>query len=133
MLRSKAASEASAPIWRVVQSGEEELGNAHGLKRDSIVARSVAPLKTMHGVAFAALVCGPPAVPDELMQMAARSAYTHIYMFICMLCAVPDELMQMAARSGRPPTSLLPTASSLLPTCLLPTSYLPPASSPLPP
>uniref|UniRef100_A0A7S2MUS6 EF-hand domain-containing protein n=2 Tax=Haptolina brevifila TaxID=156173 RepID=A0A7S2MUS6_9EUKA len=73
-LFAKSATDATRRMWKVVRSGVEECGNMHGLKRDSEATRSVAPLKTILGESFGLLVSGPPAVPDVLMQMAARTA-----------------------------------------------------------
>ena len=61
---------------RVVISGGQPsiLRNPHGLQKASSAGRSVCPLKSAAGVAFATLVSGPPCVPDELLEMMSRQA-----------------------------------------------------------
>ena len=61
-------------VWSVMKSGDPELNNAHGLKRVGETACSVAPIKATNGHTFGALVSGPPAVPDELLEMICKQA-----------------------------------------------------------
>jgi len=65
--------EVAGPV-AVFVTGEAELSNPHGLKKDSEKGTSIAPLKSMSGDTFAVLVSGPPAVPDEFLESLARHA-----------------------------------------------------------
>ena len=65
---------AIAGAWAVMNTGEGEFHNPHGLKRDSEHAISIAPLKSVSGKTFAVLTSGPPAVPDELLETITRHA-----------------------------------------------------------
>ena len=73
-LRDKGNDERLAELFKVMQTGQAVLSNAHGLERDSKAGRSICPLKSTRGVTFACLVSGPPSVPDELLDLVSRSA-----------------------------------------------------------
>ena len=74
-LRVNDQSPAGRDVRVVISGGEPSiLHNAHGLQKDSSASRSVCPLKSTAGVAFATLVSGPPCVPDEFLEMMSRQA-----------------------------------------------------------
>jgi len=66
--------EAVAAAYVVMQTGEGEYNNPHGLERVSKKVLSCAPLKAMNGRTFACVVSGPPAVPDEFLESMTRFA-----------------------------------------------------------
>jgi hypothetical protein len=73
-LRENTTNETAKLVWDVMRTGEPHLSNPHGLERTSEGMRSVVPLKSTSGKAFGALVNGPPAMPDELLELISRMA-----------------------------------------------------------
>ena len=55
-------------IWEVMNKGEAILRNKHGVADEAATARSVFPLVDAGGRVFGAVVSGPPALPDGLLE-----------------------------------------------------------------
>ena len=68
-------------VWQVMETGLPILRNAHGLIKHGEEAehsRSVFPLLEKDGRIFGAVVSGPPALPDGLLQRFQQTAGTWI-------------------------------------------------------
>jgi len=73
-IRDNTTFAAGKSAWAVMKTGEPELNNPHGLERDAATGRSMVPLRSIAGNTFGVLISGPPALPDELLELMGRQA-----------------------------------------------------------
>ena len=71
-IRAKYTAKADQDVWQVCVTGETMLCNPHNLPEVARAARSVVPLKASDGRTMGAVVSGPPALPDECVELFAR-------------------------------------------------------------
>jgi len=74
IIRATDHSPLAADVWKVMHSGEPVLRNPHGRADVAENVRSVFPLHESDGRTFGAVVSGPPALPDALLERFMRVA-----------------------------------------------------------
>ena len=67
-------NRAAAKVWSVYARVQPELNNAHGLPEVAEKAQSVVPIVSTNGRPIGVIVSGPPAVPDEFLELLSRMA-----------------------------------------------------------